>query len=165
MLCDECGKNPASIKMVIVVAGERRELNLCPACAAKRRIPPKSIGMGQLLAAVLDAPRQEKETETTVCPACGTKLSQILRTQRVGCAQCYEQFRAQIGALLKKAQGADTHIGRQNERGKKDEESALSRLRQELEMAVACENFEEAAALRDAIHALSVPGGEDEADG
>ena len=52
MLCDECGKNPASIKMVIVVAGERRELNLCPECAAKRRIPPKSIGMGQLLAAV-----------------------------------------------------------------------------------------------------------------
>ena len=57
MLCDECGKNPASIKMVTVVAGERRELNLCPECAAKRRIPPKSIGMGQLLAAVLNAPR------------------------------------------------------------------------------------------------------------
>ena len=165
MLCDECGKNPASIKMVTVVAGERRELNLCPACAAKRRIPPKSIGMGQLLAAVLNAPRQEKETETSVCTACGTKLSQILRTQRVGCAQCYEQFHAQIGALLKKAQGADTHIGRQPERERKDEESALSRLRQELEMAVACENFEEAAALRDAIHALSVPGGEDEANG
>lgn len=165
MLCDECGKNPASIKMVTVVAGERRELNLCPECAAKRRISPKSIGMGQLLAAVLNAPRQEKETETSVCTACGTKLSQILRTQRVGCSQCYEQFHAQIGALLKKAQGADTHIGRQNERGKKDEESALSRLRQELEMAVACENFEEAAALRDAIHALSVSGGEGDANG
>lgn len=165
MLCDECGKNPASIKMVTVVAGERRELNLCPACAAKRRIPPKAIGMGQLLAAVLNAPRQEKETETSVCTACGTKLSQILRTQRVGCSQCYEQFHAQIGALLKKAQGADTHIGRQPERERKDEESALSRLRQELEMAVACENFEEAAALRDAIHALSVSGGEGDANG
>ena len=165
MLCDECGKNPASIKMVTVVAGERRELNLCPECAAKRRIPPKSIGMGQLLAAVLNAPRQEKEMETSVCPACGTKLSQILRTQRVGCSQCYEQFHAQIGALLKKAQGADTHIGRQPERERKDEESALSRLRQELEMAVACENFEEAAALRDAIHALSVSGGEGDANG
>ena len=41
----------------------------------------------------------------------------------------------------------------------------VSRLRQELEMAVACENFEEAAALRDAIHALSVSGGEGDANG
>lgn len=165
MLCDECGKNPASIKMVTVVAGERRELNLCPECAAKRRVTPKSIGMGQLLAAVLNAPRQEKETETSLCPACGMKLSQILRTQRVDCPECYKSFRAQIAALLKKAQGAETHIGRQIETVRKDEETALSRLRQELEMAVACENFEEAAALRDAIHALSVPGEEGDARG
>lgn len=165
MLCDECGKNPASIKMVTIVAGERREMNLCPECAAKRRGPTKSIGMGQLLAAVLNAPRTEKETETSVCPACGMKLSQILRTQRVGCPECYGQFRAQIAALLKKAQGADTHIGRQPEKERKDEENAISRLRQELEMAVACENFEEAAALRDAIHALSAPGEGGETDG
>ena len=55
MLCDECGKNPARIKMVSIVGGEKREVNLCPECAARHNLTPQAGGIGKDQRAVSDA--------------------------------------------------------------------------------------------------------------
>lgn len=156
MLCDECGKNPARIKMVSVVNGEKHETNLCPECAAKRNLSPKANGMGKLFSAIFGTEGIAKENRA--CAKCGMKFAAAVKTQRVGCPECYESFREQIAAGLKKRQGADTHIGRVPQARRDSREETIIELQQEMDLAVACENFEEAAALRDAIRALTATG-------
>ena len=154
MLCDECGKNPARIKMVSVVGGEKREVNLCPECAARHNLTPQAGGMGKLFSALFGA-EKNNAADKLVCEKCGMRFSQALKTQRAGCPGCYVSFRAQIAAGLKKRQGADTHTGRALEYHGESKEETISELQREMELAVACENFEAAAALRDAIRALA----------
>lgn len=156
MLCDGCGKNPARIKMVTVVNGEKRETNLCPECAAKRNLSPKANGMEKLFSAIFGT--EGASNESPACAKCGMKFATAVKKQRVGCPACYESFREQIAAGLKSRQGADTHIGRVPQARRDSREETILELQQEMDLAVACENFEEAAVLRDAIRALTATG-------
>ena len=46
------------------------------------------------------------------CPRCKTTLSELYRTNSVGCANCYRFFEEEIRTLILKQQGAMNHIGK-----------------------------------------------------
>ncbi|HPF33874.1 MAG TPA: UvrB/UvrC motif-containing protein [Candidatus Krumholzibacteria bacterium] len=88
------------------------------------------------------------------CPRCGTTVAELgAPGGRMGCAVCYDHFREELTAALARRVERVAHLGLQPTR-----ESAaaaarrdLARLRALCDRAVAEEDFEAAARLRDQI--------------
>jgi protein arginine kinase activator len=90
-------------------------------------------------------------------------------TGLLGCPRCYETFAATLVPVLERAQGGATqHVGRVPPEGNaelRDRNERLERLSRELAAAVAAEQYEHAARLRDMIHALRPPAAAPPSDG
>ena len=82
---------------------------------------------------------------------------------RLGCGDCYEAFKAQLGPLLKRIHGADRHVGKIPLRiGKTVKDTrTLQELKMKMERAIQTEDFEEAAKLRDKIRELEKRGSQE----
>lgn len=172
MLCENCKKNNATTYFKQNVNGNIQEVYLCSECAAK-------LDMGGMSSSLFDffMPSQFRvraEREQKKCN-CGTTFYNISKTGKVGCPDCYETFKNELAAVLKKINGAKTHTGRCPERFKngkveenKTEKVKMSEvdteatLRKQLEDAIKCENFEEAAKIRDRIKALKEEKGNEQ---
>ena len=96
--------------------------------------------------------------ESTVrCPGCGMDFTRFKQTGRLGCGDCYETFREQLEWILEELHGASRHIGNSPDaamelaRTLSDEDS----LHHELEEAVAAEEYERAAEIRDKLNRLT----------
>ena len=100
---------------------------------------------------------------TLTCPRCGMTLSEFTRTGHLGCPKCYEAFREQLQPMLLQIHGRVQHAGRQplSTAEEQRKRSATEQLQRQMEQAVALEDFETAAKLRDQIRALSVSGEEE----
>lgn len=164
MLCENCKKNNATTYFKRNINGNIQEVYLCSECAAK-------LDMGGMSSSLFDffMPSQFRvraEREQKKC-GCGTTFYNISKTGKVGCPDCYETFKNELAAVLKKINGAKQHTGRCPARfnnGKTEEkitskteakeENVEAKLRKQLEEAIKCENFEEAAKLRDQIKSL-----------
>ena len=87
--------------------------------------------------------------------------TEILKKGRLGCDRCYETFAAEMLPVVVSLQHGDQHLGkvprRSSARLKNSVEAA--RLRRDLDQAVAGENYELAAKLRDQIKALPADEG------
>jgi protein arginine kinase activator len=84
-------------------------------------------------------------------------LGDFRETGRLGCASCYTTFDQSLRALLRRVHGNAKHVGRQYEAPPPDllrEVTALGELRERLRRAIAQEEFEEAALLRDQIRGM-----------
>jgi len=111
------------------------------------------------------------------CPTCKTTFSEFRQHGLLGCPDCYKVFEAQLGPLLERAHdGGVRHSGKLPRRlsggvpaaapeGAKAamlniEERAerLRKIRVELETAVAAEQYERAAKLRDELRRMNEPG-------
>ena len=164
MICDECGVNNATIKLMTIVNGERRERNLCTACMAKLKKNFQAIDLSSLaglLGGFLQAAqKQGHETEEPAlditCPQCGMTYETFKKTGFLGCAGCYQAFRAPLSAMLTRVHGNTRHTGRVpgGQTGTLSVRLELERLRQQLGRAISEEAYEEAATLRDEIRAL-----------
>ncbi len=90
------------------------------------------------------------------CPTCHMTLGEFAKTGKLGCSDCYEAFRPQLVQVLKSVHGNAEHIGKtpENVSEKLKIKREHSRLKSALDAAVAAENFEEAAALRDRVRDL-----------
>lgn len=168
MLCENCKKNNATTYFKRNINGNIQEVYLCSECAAK-------LDLGGMSSTLFDffmptkfriSPEREKKT----C-SCGTTFYNISKTGKVGCPDCYETFRNEIAAILRKINGGKQHRGRVPKRFTKGETAAKSKvpaentedvLRTQLAEAIKNENFEEAAKLRDKIKALKEEKGNEQ---
>lgn len=167
MMCDECGERPASIRLTTIVGGEKIEKNLCPQCMARLQGSVPALNMkaitgllAGMLAGKKPAPAEPKPEEGPLpdltCEGCALTYREFVSRGRVGCAKCYEAFREPLMAMLERAHGHTQHVGRAPG-GADSELSArirIERLQQELVTAVACEEYEHAARLRDEIRSI-----------
>jgi protein arginine kinase activator len=82
---------------------------------------------------------------------------------RLGCSNCYEDFRENVEAVLEKVQAKNFHIGKIPERsgGELKMKNEILCLKKKLKDRIKKEEFEEAALLRDKIRVLekSIAGG------
>ena len=160
MTCDLCGEREATVYLTEIIEDEKRELHLCERCARERgKETAEEFGLGGLLAGLADfGLKTEGETkESLACPRCKMTYEDFRKSGRLGCGSCYEAFHRTLGPLLKRIHGSTQHVGKVPVQGAAKPQAAaedLSRLKENLAKAVTSEAFEEAACLRDRIHAL-----------
>ena len=167
MICDICGKNPATVHLTEIVDDQMSELHLCEECARKKSSQMESqFGLSDLLAGLADfeKPSEEKETVTLKCPNCGLTYKDFKKVGRFGCSECYTTFRKFLVPLLKRIHGSGSHTGKtpvkivtaKPSRKKVD----IQELRARLQKAVESEAYEEAARIRDQIKQLQEKEGQ-----
>ena len=167
MLCEECKQKEASYTISVMVGGEVTTRHLCGDCMAKMNMDIASGNIKSLLSTILSAitgdTAPEHAEKDVVCPRCHMTLSEFTRTGHLGCPKCYEAFREQLQPMLLQIHGRVQHAGRQplSTPEEQRKRSATEQLQRQMEQAVALEDFETAAKLRDQIRALSVSGEEE----
>lgn len=156
MLCEECGKRPAEVLMTAVVGGQATTRNLCRECLKKY----KAGDLQAVLAAVLSAMADKSQTPEIICPRCGETYAEFQKSGMLGCAECYRAFRGELTPLITRVQGRSQHAGRRPPVSEEEQArlSLMDELRARMEAAVAEENFEEAARLRDELRAMTSAG-------
>jgi protein arginine kinase activator len=164
MVCDVCGKNPATVHLTEIIDNQMSELHLCEECARqKSNQMEQQFGLSDLLAGMMD---MEKSSSAKAkdpgfvelkCPQCGLTYTDFKKIGRLGCSECYTAFRKYLVPLLKRIHGSNVHVGKSPVKIAKamDKEKVdLQELRQQLNKAIEMEAFEEAARIRDQIRKL-----------
>lgn len=172
MLCEKCQQREATVLYTEIIGGVKKEQHLCEECAAKftsfKVTKPENSGeltLGDLLSSIFDTyypenTQKEKNETDFECSACHTTYDEFLKSGRLGCAHCYENFEPLLGKTLKSIQGADLHTGKRpigevaSAKNILDEMPKIDRLGFELQAAIESEEYEEAARIRDEIRAL-----------
>lgn len=171
MLCDECGKNKATVHLTEIVNEQITKLNLCESCAKEKGSDVEQhFGISDLLSALsdLETPPAKQAPGMAVtgaskakCPSCGLTYDDFKKVGRLGCSECYSAFKTSLIPLLKRIHGTNQHIGKivTDQHLKDIKQSSkihdeLQHAKEDLLKAVKKEEFEEAAALRDKIKFL-----------
>ncbi len=170
MLCNLCNKNQATVHLTEIIDDQMSELHLCDDCARKKSMQmEQQFGLSDLLAGLVDYGKQfgagvEKGSKPVQCSACGLTYEDFRKIGRLGCSECYTSFEKYLEPLLKRIHGASLHIGKlppgqikeeqRPQKSKVSKEAGIDELRVRLQQAVAREEFEEAAQLRDKIKEL-----------
>lgn len=168
MLCDVCGKNPATVHLTEIIDNQMTELHLCEDCAReKSQQMEQQFGLSDLLAGMAEFEKpvkeKDKDIETAVlkCPKCGLTYADFKKIGRLGCGECYVAFKKYLVPLLRRIHGASLHSGKSPAltvkpavRRKVEARPDLQELRQRLQKAIEDEVFEEAAKIRDQIREL-----------
>ena len=166
MICEECGKNTATVSITLTTGSETKTRHLCPECMKKVKLNLASGNLQGFLSSVLAVlgTKQKPEEPGPTCSVCGHTYAEFEHTGRLGCAQCYRAFSQQLRPMLQRIHGHVQHAGRRPAAFVPDPRDELERtlqtLRQQMDQAVADENFEEAARLRDEIRTLTKAGEE-----
>ena len=171
-LCEECGVNEACYTISVMMGGQITQRHLCADCMAKMNMNLAAGNVKQLLSAIMSAITGTEEAaaspvapeDDVICERCGTMLSQFTKSGKLGCPSCYTAFREQLTPMLQQIHGRVQHAGRKplNTEAAQRRRSLYDQLNRQLEQAVAIEDFESAAVLRDQLrHLSSMEGGEE----
>jgi protein arginine kinase activator len=104
-----------------------------------------------------------EKVENIVCPVCKTSLKEFKVSGKLGCPNCYEAFRDEIGEIVKRIAPFEKHkqdsikpTAKDSKEKKKTEtkEEKIASLRAEMAIAVKEERYEDAAKLKKQIKKL-----------
>ena len=167
MLCQECHNAPASVHVKKRDGEEEVSLHLCRACAKKMgwQSPLADIKfpLAQFIASMMSdmgtgGSEADYPDAGAQCSECGLSFRDFSRTGRLGCGHCYEAFRSSMNELLRRIHGNTHHEGRRPKSAPKpartSKTKSLRQLKADLDRAIAEEDFEKAARLRDKIRDL-----------
>ncbi len=161
MNCEICKKSPATVRYTEVVNKKVMKMNLCEECAKKKGVSVQApFTIADLLSGLADAGAQADEDAGKSCPACGLTYGDFRKTGRLGCDACYGAFEKGLRGLFETIHKSAGHPGKvpSRARGKVDALRLLQELEAGLCAAVAREDFEKAAELRDRIQELKKNG-------
>lgn len=167
MLCEQCGKRPASVHITKVENGKKTDIHLCENCASYNTISMNTnFTFGDILAGLINSnsvPLKIDVVQDTKCNICGLSYTKFKETGRFGCSNCYTVFGERLNPLFKRVHGNINHTGKIPERAGSRIKSIrlLDKLKNELSEAIKHEEYEKAADLRDQIRALSNRGEEE----
>jgi protein arginine kinase activator len=152
--CQECGERAVIHITEITESAEPTSLHFCYRHAQdylKESETPANA------TSATSSPDEQVEPESAVeCPVCGITFAKFRETGRLGCPNDYEVFRTELKPLLENIHGNLRHVGKVPKRLPVDtrRQTELIKLRQEIQQAVAIEDYERAAQLRDQIDSL-----------
>lgn len=157
MMCEKCGKNPATTHLKTVLNGVVHENHLCSYCAANEGYGNiGKLSLTNMLASMFGESVSRGKPISKRCECCGASFSDIAQSGRVGCSECYTTFRAELLPSLNRLHGKAVHIGNTPDAENKEEtvEEKIKNLKNQLSKAIEAEEFEKAAELRDEIRGL-----------
>lgn len=134
MRCESCGRE--GVSYLVSFDARHGYTRLCAGCLAK-------LG-------------DEAESVACRCPRCGVDAESLRRQGRLGCPACVGSLRRELVAQWRRGGRASFYAGKVPGSGPRAPSAEAGALRDELASAVAAEDFERAAALRDLLR--SGPG-------
>ncbi|MGN0171969.1 MAG: UvrB/UvrC motif-containing protein [Acutalibacteraceae bacterium] len=159
MMCQHCGKHPATTHLKRTVNGQTTELYVCAECAAKQGMDlfgGFGWNMGNLFGGFFNEPFLRESGETVRCESCGRSFREIAESGQVGCPDCYTTFYDRLQPSIQRIHGKTVHAGKiacgASDAGRAQRE--LEQLKEELNKAVALQEYEKCAQLRDRIKEL-----------
>lgn len=174
MLCENCNQNEATIHYTEVINGVKTERHLCSKCMQELdynmdgEFPFSKLIRGILSSHLAGSSQDTNAPLHLCCDKCGMTYQEFTKIGKFGCAECYNVFGPLILDNIKKIQGSSMHTGKKyqsvstdaelTENGLThtvpDDEVQLKKLSERLQSALAIEDYEEAAKLRDAMKLL-----------
>ena len=161
MICQNCQKRPATTHIKHTLNGDITEMYVCSECASKQglgMLGNTAINVGNLFGGIFSAPILRDSDEHERCTACKTAFREIVQSGTVGCPECYIQFYDRLQPSIQRIHGKTTHVGKIATSGSVQirQKQELSKLREELTKALAKQEYERCAQLRDQIKELEV---------
>ena len=173
MTCDICAKKKATVHLTEIVDEQMSEMHLCEECARQKSSQmEQQFGLADLLAGLSDPSKTpaSKDSEKSVlqCARCGLPYEDFRKFGRLGCGDCYTSFKEHLTGLLRKSHGSNKYLGKTPSSYQGDPKAPLlegaamallpsddlSDLKHQLQSAIASEDFEKAAIIRDKIRNL-----------
>lgn len=157
MRCQQCGLRPATTHIRTSVNGVQQEQMLCSECAAKQGYHGLSSWFtGGLLGSLLKNDLSGTTAAGAIrCTRCGISFEEIAHSGKVGCADCYRQFREKLTPTVERLHGKADHLGKiPNQKPDEPQKSKLEELKEQLAKAIETQEFELAAQLRDQIREM-----------
>jgi protein arginine kinase activator len=162
MKCECCKETEATIHLTQVIDGEVKKLNLCQVCAQNNGIDLNSpisitdvlLGLGNQPAG--DAVKNDSSEFDLSCSRCQMTRAEFKKRARLGCPECYKAFMGELSAITQAMHHSRQHVGkipaRQGNEARVTAQVAV--LKKDIETAIAKEEYEVAASLRDKIKLL-----------
>ena len=160
MLCCICKEKEATVHLTQIAGDKVQKVDLCEECAKQKGVnDPAGFSLADLLLG-LGASQEIDQAAggaTLKCPKCGFTQADFKKSGRLGCADCYDTFAEGLESLLRSMHKGIRHAGKvpQSLRQARDLADRLKHLQKRLNKAIADEDFEEAAQLRDEIKQTS----------
>jgi protein arginine kinase activator len=168
MKCDKCPKQATFHITDIVEKGNHKEFHFCDEHARQHLAPVDEASeqpIGELAKKLIlsgQGPlREPSPADKQVCPICQITFLEFRNSGRLGCPYDYEVFRDELMPLLENIHGETRHSGKVPRRAPRNtqQQTTLIQLRNELKRAVAAEDYESAARLRDQIKGIELEQG------
>ena len=159
MNCDVCKQKAATVFLTQIVDGKMQKVNLCESCSKEKGVTdPTGFALADLLLGLGAAQEMERGGSVQKCPVCGFSQADFKKTGRLGCGACYETFAEGLASLLKGMHKGTAHVGKVPARAVRsiERESQMKTLQRDLHKAVAAEDYESAAQIRDQIKQFGV---------
>ena len=162
MRCEYCNEAEATIHLTQVIEGEVKKLNLCQVCAQENGIDLNSpISITDVLLG-LGSQQAGSGTKTDLsefdlsCSRCQMTRAEFKKRARLGCPECYNAFMGELSAITMAMHHSRQHVGKIPARqGNEARMTAqIAALQKDIETAIAKEQYEVAANLRDKIRSL-----------
>jgi protein arginine kinase activator len=172
MTCSKCKQNKALVQITIDNEGETKSYFICKKCAKLigfvSPLESPKFPLDKILEDIQslpagnpdegDKPVLEVEMKPGLkCDNCGLTFDEFMRIGRCGCSVCYEAFKPNLDAIIESIHGTTQHVGR----APKSQEPVMepyfqkNRLEAELREAIATEDYEKAADIRDRMKDLA----------
>lgn len=166
MLCQNCKKHEATTHIKRIVNGESTEAHLCADCAKTlgyaNAFSDFGFGFSDMFSSFFEPAAIGSLSNSVLrCEKCGSSFNDIVKSGKVGCADCYETFYDKLMPSVERIHGRTQHEGKiPNASPKQKKNSRIEELREQLQNAVNLQDYETAASLRDQIKELEQEGKE-----
>jgi len=157
MLCCVCKEKEAKVHLTQIVGDKMQKVDLCEECAKHKGVnDPAGFSLADLLLGLGASQEIEQASPSGTdlkCPHCGFSQQDFKKAGRFGCSECYTTFSEGLEGLLKSMHRGVKHAGKipQALQQTRDLSDRLKTLQKKLDKAVADEDFEQAAQVRDEI--------------
>ncbi len=168
MKCQKCAK-PATFHITDIERGKPREYHFCEEHAHQHLRPPEEAAeqppMSELAKKLITSgqggTREPSAADKQVCPVCQISFLEFRNSGRLGCPYDYEVFRDELMPLLENIHDEARHSGKVPKRAPRNtqQQTTLIQLRNDLKRAIAAEDYETAARVRDKIKVIEIEQG------
>ena len=156
-ICERCKKAQATFHLTnIQPTGEKVEQHLCEKCAVDEGLVQQksAVSFSDILANLVASKGSAAELNELTCESCGLSFVEFRSQGLLGCPHDYDVFKAPLLQMLERAHdGATHHVGKTPASlgAPLGVQQDLAKLKRRLDEAVAAEDYERAAELRDRI--------------
>ncbi len=165
MKCSICGKEKAVLHIQEIIGNERRQINICKDCEISNNIIERCLelefnNIDTIFPNYKSLPSKRKKKKhsdsSKICKDCGYSLDDYLKTGILSCPKCYEHFKSELNKSIKKIHRENKHIGKISSKNltNKDIETKINKYKEEIELLIKIEKYEEAALIRDKLEYL-----------